>query len=147
MSVLNKTAQRKKKTFLVNSTKELIKRFTKFDGKTLLDIDASEPLIDIKLATKEWEGNTIMNLVLEYKDMSIAFPLSKSFGVLVEEDETSLLDGEFYLRNLMTTDPETGMETPTGDDYFCFGKPSGLSFDEVHSLAAAEVVAEEETEE
>ena len=129
------------RTVSVNTTEELINKFKKWDGKTLVDIDATTELKSITVGRKEWDGGTIVNLIIGFpKGDRVAFPLSRGFSATIDEDETELLNGEFYVSKKMKEGDEEG--NPTGDTYISFGKPSGLTFDEEKSLVDAEAVAQ-----
>lgn len=124
------------RTVSVNSIPDFSKTYAKYDGKTLVEVDVMESgkLLDITVGQKEWEGGTITNLVLKFKDRNVAFPLSRGFAEDVEANPEALLDGEFYLRKKMKDGDVEG--EPTGDPYMSFGKPSGLTFDTEKSLVA-----------
>lgn len=131
-----------KRTVLVNQSAEIQKAFKGWDGKTLIEVDAANKLVDITVGKKQLEnGETITNLVVHFETRKVAFPLSRGFAEMVETDPTALLDGEFYLRKKMLENDEEGV--PTGDEYISFGKPSGINFDSEKSLVTAEETIEE----
>lgn len=143
---LIKNAQQKDratKTVSVNYNEDLINRFKKWDGKSLIDVDAKETLTSIEIGRKEWEGGEIVNLVIGMKNEKIAFPLSRGFADTVDEDPSALLEGEFYVRHKMGEGDTEGEYPYTGPLYISFGKTAGLTFDKVTSLIDAEVVDEE----
>lgn len=130
-----------KRTVLVNQSVEIQKPFRSWDGKTLIEIDAANELVDITIGKKTLEDSTeITNLVLHFKTRKVAFPLSRGFAEAVAEDPTNLLEGEFYLRKKMIEGDEDGM--PSGDEYISFGKPSGINFDTEVSLVKAKEAVE-----
>ncbi len=139
------------RTQSVNRTTDILNRFKKWNGKSLIEIDGADTSIkDFSVATKELDnGDVITNLVVDWTKESIAFPLSKAFAEDVTADPDALLDGEFYLNNKRKVDDDGNPlegedENPTGDLYMSFGKPSGLSFDSKTSLVSAETVAKED---
>lgn len=133
------SAEKGKRTVLVNQSAEIQKPFRAWDGKTLVEVDAANELMDITIGKKTLEDSTVItNLVIHLKTRKVAFPLSRGFADDVENDPTALLDGEFYLRKKMNEGDEDGM--PTGDEYISFGKPSGINFDSEESLVNAKEV-------
>lgn len=133
----------KKRNVLANQSEEIIKEFLSFDGKTLVDVDLKldGKLLDIAVGKKELEdGTTITNLVMEFKDRTVGFPMSRGFAEDVDTDSEVLLDGEFYVRNKFDADKDVEGEYPySGPKYISFGKPSGITYDTVESLVAAKV--------
>jgi hypothetical protein len=134
---------RGKRNVLANQTDETIKEFLSFDGKSLVDIDLKYDgkLIDIAVGKKALEdGTEITNLVLEFKDKRVAFPMSRGFSEELDENPDGLLDGEFYVRNKFGEGDVEGEYPYTGAKYISFGKPSGITFDTLESAVKTEVV-------
>jgi len=132
MKLFKKEQIEKKPVILANNN---LDRWKHFDGKTLLDIDASENLVDVKLGTS---ANDIENLILEYADKKVAFPLSRGLSVdtdILNEEEV-LISCQFNIRRKMVDGDEEGV--PSGVEYISFGKPSGITFKEEHSLVPAD---------
>lgn len=136
-----------KRTVLVNYNEKIRKSFERFQGMTLIEVDSKEPLVDIFIGSTDMEidgkDTTINNLILEYKDREIAFPLSRGYDAEVEEDPTVLLNGEFYLTNKFDEAKDTEGEYPySGPAYISFGKIAGLTVDRKKSLVTAEEVTQ-----
>ncbi len=131
-----------KRNVLANQSEETIREFLTWDGKSLVDIDLkyAGKLLDIGVGKKALEdGTTITNLVVEFSDRNVAFPMSRGFSEVVDNDPDTLLDGEFYVRNKMAEGDTEGEYPYSGPKYISFGKPAGITFDSVTSLVKAEV--------
>lgn len=142
-----KKTEQTAKTVSVNFSEALVKEFSKWAGKSLIDIDATQQLKSISVGRKTWEGGEIVNLVIGLANRRIAFPLSKGFSENVDNDnfEESLLDGEFYAANKFDEDKDEDGKYPySGPMYISFGKPAGLTFDTEDDLVGTQTVAEEE---
>jgi len=138
-------AQNKEKTVSVNYNSDLVERFKKWDGKSLVGVDAKEELTSITIGRKTVDSGEIVNLIIGMKGLKIAFPLSRGFADSVDEDPIALLNGEFYARNKFDADKdEEGVYPYSGPLYISFGKAAGLSFDSEKSLINAEAVETEE---
>lgn len=115
-----------------------------FNGKTLIEVDATQALTDIKVAMST---NDIPALVLEFADKKVAFPFSYGFDSADMSDPDIANYGTFYVRNKRLKDAAgnvlEGQElTPTGPKYISFGKPSGITFKSEESIVASEVAAD-----
>lgn len=117
------------KTVSVNFSDELIKRFSKWHGKSLIDLDANETFKSIETGSFDWKGSTIPHLIIEWdKGDKIAFPISEKLAELVEEDEEALLNGQFIL-TLKTNRDKKEVSMPrefTEGKYINFGTPGEL---------------------
>lgn len=121
--------EQRQKTVSVNFSDELIKRFSKWHGKSLIDLDACETFKSIETGSFDWKGSTIPHLIIELdKGDKIAFPMSEKLAELVEEYEDALLDGQFIL-TLKTNREKKEVSMPrefTEEKYISFGMPGDL---------------------
>lgn len=148
MALIKNTAGKDKpvRTVAVNYNQSMIERFKKWDGKSLVEIDATNNLTSLEIGRSTWESPEgdveIINLVLGMKGEKIAFPVSRGFTEDIDNDPTALLDGEFYVRNKFDETKDTEGNYPySGPLYISFGKPAGLTM-ELKSLVGVEAVAE-----
>lgn len=138
MALLKKPAKAKKQVVLANNN---IDQYKKFDGKTLLQVDATSKLVGIHLGSNNVNGTDIQNLVLEYDNQMVAFPLSRGLSedptILLKMEE--LVDCQFQVRRKFDKANDTeGVYPYSGPEYISFGKPTGITFDSLENLVPAE---------
>ena len=145
MAIIKNLAGKKRdsKIVSVNFSTTQLDKYSKWAGKSLMEVDEEEEFEKISLGKTNWEGKVINNLVVEFTDgTGIAVPLSYAFAEVVDDDEDQLIYGDFFVANKFNEEQDTKGEYPyTGPTYMSFGKPAGLTFDEMITKAEKEVEA------
>ena len=142
MALISK--QRKETAKPVVLISSMLTRFGKWEGKTVGELDNTEPWIALDLSKKKQEdGSFIHNVVFEYDDMIVACPVSKTVSDEIEKlktDPALLPSLTFYKRIKFNkedgaTDVAGRYSTYTGGEYMSLGLPGNIDLGERTSLA------------